>query len=110
MLLEILDMRVSHSCACMCCDMAIVCACGGRDLYVRLSGGFSLNDTSWAISAIVRVWKLHVLLITIGITSTCSRPLLCCSIACLSGVYIVCMLSMMSDMLMSTEYLHSVIF
>ena len=36
-------------------DMAIVCACHGRDLYVRVYGGFSFNDTSWAISAIVRV-------------------------------------------------------
>jgi hypothetical protein len=50
--------------------MAIVCACGGRDLYVRVYGGFSLNDTNWKISANVRVWKLHVMLITIGISST----------------------------------------
>ena len=33
-----------------------------------MSGGFSLRDTSWAISASVRVWKFLVLLITIGIT------------------------------------------
>ncbi len=80
LLLKILDMRMSHSCACMCSDMAIVCACGGRDLYVRKSSGFSLNNTSWAISAIVRVWKLPVMLITIGNISTCIRLLLSCSI------------------------------
>ncbi len=50
-----------------------------------MSGGFSLNDTSWAISANVRVWKSPVRLITIGITSTGSRPLLCSHMACLSG-------------------------
>ncbi len=66
-----------------------------------------LNDTSWKISSIVRVWKLYVLLITIAITSTCSRPLLCYSISCLGGAYIVCMLSMTSVMLLSVEYLHS---
>ncbi len=98
---------MSHSCACMCSDMAIVCACGGRDLYVRVSGGFSSKDTSWANSAIVLVWKLHVLFITIGITSTCSRSLLCCSTVCLSGAYTACMVSMASVMLLSVEYLHS---
>ena len=50
-----------------------------------MSGGFSLRDTSWAISASVRVWKFLVLLNTIGITSTCIRPLLCSCMACLSG-------------------------
>jgi hypothetical protein len=108
MLLEIVDIRVSHSCACMWSDMmAIVCACAGSDLYVRVPDGFSLNDTSWAISASVRVWKLLVLLITIGIIFTCSRPLLCSCIAYLSGVYIVCMCSMISDMLIYVEYLNS---
>ena len=83
--LEILDIRVSHSCACMCSVTEIVWAWSGRDLYVRVSGGFSLKDTSWAISASVRVWKFHVLLITIGITSTCIRPLSCSWMACFSG-------------------------
>ena len=50
-----------------------------------MSGGFSLRDTSWAISASVRVWKFSVLLITIGIASTCIRPLSCSCMACLSG-------------------------
>ena len=107
LLLEILDIDVSHSCACMCSDMAIACACDGRDLYVALSGRFSFNDTSWAISTDVRVWKLFVMLITIDITSTCSRPLLCYCITCLSGAHIVWMLSMMSDVLSSVEVLHS---
>ncbi len=105
--LETLDKRVSHSCACVCSAMAIVCACGERDLYISLYGGFSFNDTSWAISAMMWVWKLPVMLITFGIISTCSRPLLCCIIACLSGSYIVCMLSIMTIMLMFVEYLHS---
>jgi len=83
LLLEMLDIRVSHSCAFMWSDMVIVCACDGRDLYIRVSGGFSLNYTSWAIPAIVRVYKLHVLLITIGIFCNCSQPLLCSCIACL---------------------------
>ncbi len=107
--IDILDIRVSHSCACMCSAMAIVCACNRKDLYVRVSGGFPFDDTSWAVSAIVRVWKLHVLLITIGFMYTCSRLLLCCSIACLCGSYIVCMLSIMSIVLLSVGYLHSMI-
>ena len=107
LLLEILDIGVSHSCACMWSARAIVCAFGGSDLYVRVFGRFSLNDTSWTIFASVRVWKFPVLLIAIGITSTCRRQLLCSCIACLSGAYIVCMCSMISDMLLSVEYLHS---
>ena len=45
-LLETLDISVIHSCAWTWIAMAIVCACGGSDLYVILSGGFSLKDTS----------------------------------------------------------------
>ena len=45
-LLETFDISVSHSCALTCIAMAIVCACGGSDLYIILSGGFSLKDTS----------------------------------------------------------------
>ncbi len=55
LLLEILDIRVSHSCAYTCIDMAIVCDYVGSVLYVKVSGEFSLNDTSWAIPARVRV-------------------------------------------------------
>ena len=57
---------MSHSCAWTCIVMAIVCAYVGSDLYVMLPGGFSFKDTSLAISANVRVWKLTVLLITMG--------------------------------------------
>ncbi len=66
MLLETLDMSVSHSCAWTWTAMTIICACVGSDLYVMLFGGFSLKDTSCAIFANVLVWKLHVLLITMG--------------------------------------------
>ncbi len=45
-LLETLDISVSHSCACTWIAMVIDCACGGSDLYVRLSGGFSFKDIS----------------------------------------------------------------
>ena len=65
LLLDTLDTSVSHSCACTCIAMAIVCACVGSDLYVRVSGGFYLNYTSWAISDRVRVWKLPFMLIDI---------------------------------------------
>ena len=78
-------MRVSHSCACMCSAIVIVCACVGMVLYVRVSGRFSLNETSLAIFARVLMWKLPVLLMTIGMICSCSRPLLCCSMACLRG-------------------------
>jgi hypothetical protein len=45
-LLETLDISVSHSCEWTWIDMTIVCACVGSDLYVLLFGGFSLKDTS----------------------------------------------------------------
>jgi len=60
-LLKTLDISVSYSCAWTCIAMAIVCAC----LWWVVCGGFSLNDTNWAIFARMRVWKLLVLLITI---------------------------------------------
>jgi hypothetical protein len=69
-LLGTLDMSVSHSWALTWIAMAIVCTCVESDLYVILSGGFSLKDTSWAISTNVRVCKLPVLLITIGMIWT----------------------------------------
>ena len=65
-LLETLNMSVSHSCAWTWIAIAIVCACVGSNLYVSVYGGLSLKDTSCAISARVRVWKLPVLLITMG--------------------------------------------
>ena len=65
-LLEILDISESHSCAWTWIAVAIVCACVWRELYVRVYGEMSLKDTNCAISARVRVWKLHVLLIRMG--------------------------------------------
>ena len=66
LLLKTLDISVSHSCTCICIAMAIVCACDASVLYARVSDGFSLKDTSCTISARMRVWKLHVLLTTMG--------------------------------------------
>ncbi len=63
---EILDMYEIHSCAWMCNAIAIFCADFGSCLYVRVSGGRSLNGTSCAISASVRTLKVPVLLMTIG--------------------------------------------
>ena len=54
-LLENLDIHVSHSCAWTWITMAIVCACVGSNLYVSVSGGFSLEDISCVISVRVRV-------------------------------------------------------
>ena len=45
-ILETLDISVSHSCAWTWIAMAIDRACGGSDLYVALSGGFSWKDNS----------------------------------------------------------------
>ena len=50
--------------------MAIVCV--GSDLYVSVSGGFSLKNTICDISARVCVWTLHVLLIIKGMIWTWS--------------------------------------
>jgi hypothetical protein len=65
--LEILEMYESHSCAWMCIVIATFCAGFGSCLYVRVSGGFSLNETSCAISASVRTLNVPVLLMTIGV-------------------------------------------
>ena len=69
----------------MCSAIAISCAGLGSCLYVRVSGGSSLNETSCAISARVRTLKVHVLLMTIGMItiSALSVPWICN--ACLSG-------------------------
>jgi hypothetical protein len=42
----------------------------GSCLKVSSSRGSSLNDTSWAISARVLTWKVHVRLMTMGIILT----------------------------------------
>ena len=101
-------MSVSHSFAWTWIAMTIVSAYVGSDLYVMLSGGFSLKDTSWAISANVRVWNLPVLLITMEMFWTwCLFFLLCLIMACLSGSYMLCMLEMVSRVLLYVEHLHS---
>ena len=64
--LEILEMYESHSCAWMCSVIAIFCAGFGSCLYVRASGGSSLNEARCSISASVRTLKVPVLLMTIG--------------------------------------------
>jgi uncharacterized membrane protein YczE len=64
--LEILEMYESHSCAWMCSAIAIFCTGFGCCLYVRVSGGSSLNDTSCAISASVRTSKVPVLFMITG--------------------------------------------
>jgi hypothetical protein len=44
--LENLEMYESHSCACMCSAIAIFCVGLGSCLYVRVTAGSSLNDSS----------------------------------------------------------------
>ena len=90
------------------CRDDCLCACAGNDLYVRVSGGLSFKDTSCANSARGRVWKLYVLLITIGMIWTWNRFfLLYLIMTCLSGSYMLCMLLMVSKVLQSVKYLHS---
>ena len=87
--LEILDMCDSHSCACMCRAIAICCAGLGSCLYVSALGSSSSKDTSCAISTRVLTLKVPVLLMTIGIIlmSALRVPWVCR--ACFSGSYMV---------------------
>ena len=64
--LEILDMWDSHSCACTWSAIVILLAVGGNCVNVSSSGGSSVNETSWEISASVLTWKVPVRLMTIG--------------------------------------------
>ena len=64
--LEILDMWDRHSYACTWGAVAILLAVGGSCLKVSPSGGSSVNETSWEISARVLTWKVHVRLMTLG--------------------------------------------
>ncbi len=50
-LLEILDMWDSHSCACTWSAIMILLAVGDSCLKVSPSGGSSVNEISWEISA-----------------------------------------------------------
>ena len=98
---------MSHSCACTCIAMAIICACVGSVFNVRMSSGFSLKYTRCDIFAGVRVWKLHVLLTTMDMILTWSLFFVMCNDGCLRGSYILCMMLMVSSVLQSVEYLHS---
>jgi uncharacterized membrane protein YczE len=80
--LEILEMYESHSCAWMCNAIAIFCVGFGSCLYVRVSGGSSLNETSCAISASVRTLKVPVLHMTIGMISISALSVPCIRSAC----------------------------
>ena len=73
---EVLDMWDSHSYACTWSAIAILLAMRGSYLKVSSSGDSSLKGTSWAISAYVLTWKVHVRLMTMGIilTSACRVP------------------------------------
>ena len=98
----------SHSCACLCNVMAIRLACLGSCLKVIESGGSSEWETSCAISARVLKLNVPVLLITIGIIFMSALIVPCVWSASLCGSYIMWMCSMMSSMLPSVEYLHSI--
>ena len=89
--------------------MAIATCCAGLGscLHVSVSGGSSSKETSCAISARVFTLNVPVLLMSIGIIllSACCVPWL--SRACFKGSYMVYIWSMISVMLPSVEYLHS---
>jgi hypothetical protein len=82
---EILEMYESHSCAWMCSAIAFFGASFGSCLYVRVSGGSSLNETSCAISASVHTMKVAVLLMTIKMIMIPALSVPCICSACLSG-------------------------
>ncbi len=60
----------SHFCAYTCSAIAILLAVMGSCLKVSSSGGSSLKETSWAISATVLTWKVPVWLLTTGMIFT----------------------------------------
>ena len=82
---EILEIYESHSCAWMCSAIAIFSAGFGSCLYVRVSGGSSLNETSCAISTSVRTLKVPVLLMTTGMIMISALSVPCICSACLRG-------------------------
>ena len=75
----------SHSCACTWSAIVSLLAVGGSCLKVSSSGGSSANETSWAISAKVFMWKVPVRLMTMGmiLISAFRVPYVCS--ACRSG-------------------------
>jgi hypothetical protein len=65
--------------------MAIIFAAFGSCLYVRMSNGSSLNETSCAISASVRTLKVPVLCMTSGMILISALSVPCVYKACLNG-------------------------
>ena len=68
--LEILDIWDSHFCACTWSAIVILLAVGNNCLKISPSGGSSVNETSWEISARVLTWKVPVRLMTMGMILT----------------------------------------
>ena len=64
--IEVLDIWDDHSWACTCRAVAIILAAFDSCLKVGSSGGSSLNETSWAISAKVLTLKVPVRLMIMG--------------------------------------------
>ena len=83
--LELLDIWDSHFCACAWSAIAIFLYVVGSCLKVSSSGGSSLKETSWAISARVLTWNVLVRLMTIGIISTSALRVPCVWSASRSG-------------------------
>ena len=65
-ILEILNMWDSHSCACTWSAIVILLAMGGSCLKVSSSGGSFVHETSCEIFARVLTWKVPVRLMTMG--------------------------------------------
>ncbi len=106
---ECFEMCESHSCACVCRDMAMCLTGLSICLHVMTSSGSSLYETSCAISASVLMLNVPVRLITIRmiLMSAFISPWVCR--ANFRGSYRLCMRSMISGMLPSVEYLYLII-
>ncbi len=103
------SMTESHCWACMCNSMRRDLIGLAMVLYVGWSGGSSVGCMSFEISCSVRVWYEPVRLITMGMMSMSWVQKPCFAMAVLSGVYSSMILSWMSAMSESVEYLHSMI-
>ncbi len=75
---------------------------------MRATCGFSLKKMSCAVFVRSRLWKFPVQLRTIRIMWTCSLLLLCLVRASFSGSHLLCMVMIVSRILQSMEYLHSI--
>ena len=81
----------------------------GRALYVSSSGGSSLKEISCERCAKAFLWNEPVLLITMGMISMSEVHTPCSRILFFRGAYSSSMRFMISSMLRSVEYLHSII-